>query len=256
MDQNLKNFPVLSYVMARFNSKSRSQFDSFDDTSDIDLENPSIRDPPCRSPFSLELVERMPHLTDPEVLASMKIAVAEVAKTRFVLQTLGERPDHESVDVARARTAEIDQMLTRSLEDILRASPPAHVEIEIWQQALTEKEKLCRTKAEREKVPYKAVIQLDEMHEAYEKLLKDAEEKLVRIYERHGLGKEEHHKEEDGREDVNEEVIRILQEALKKSVERVELSGRQLRFLPEAFGRMKGLVSLDISNNQLEVLLI
>ncbi|KAA8524538.1 hypothetical protein F0562_010961 [Nyssa sinensis] len=36
---------------------------------------------------------------------------------------------------------------------------------------------------EKEKQVYKAVIQLDEMHEAYKKILKDAEQKLVKIYE-------------------------------------------------------------------------
>jgi len=54
-------------------------------------------------------------------------------------------------------------------------------------------------------------------------------------------------------EEVNEEVVGILQEAYGKGMERVNLSGRQLKLLPEAFGRIPGLLLLDLSANQLSV---
>ncbi|KAL0336090.1 UNVERIFIED_CONTAM: Plant intracellular Ras-group-related LRR protein 1 [Sesamum radiatum] len=59
-------------------------------------------------------------------------------------------------------------------------------------------------------------------------------------------------KEDD--DDVDKEVVRILRDALDKDkvVERVDLSGRQLRFLPEPFGKIHGLVVLNLSHNQLE----
>ncbi|GLU21685.1 hypothetical protein SLE2022_378110 [Rubroshorea leprosula] len=95
---------------------------------------------------------------------------------------------------------------------------------------------------------YKAVVRLEEMHEGYEKQLGEVEEKLSRVY---GSVVEE-----VGREDgeVNEEVVGILKEAESRVVERVELPGRQLRFLPEAFGKLHGLVSLNLSHNELEVI--
>ncbi|PHT48258.1 Plant intracellular Ras-group-related LRR protein 1 [Capsicum baccatum] len=54
------------------------------------------------------------------------------------------------------------------------------------------------------------------------------------------------------KEKVNEEVIEILQEATGKSVERVDLSGRQLRMFPKAFGKIHSLIVLNLSKNQLK----
>lgn len=95
---------------------------------------------------------------------------------------------------------------------------------------------------------YKAVVRLEEMYEAYERQLSEVEEKLGRVY---GSVVEE-----VGRQDgkVNEEVVAILKEAESRVVERVELPGRQLRILPEAFGKLHGLVSLNLSHNELEVI--
>ncbi|KAH7570351.1 hypothetical protein JRO89_XS05G0091500 [Xanthoceras sorbifolium] len=86
----------------------------------------------------------------------------------------------------------------------------------------------------------RAVVRLDEMHEEYATKLREAEEMLGRVY--------------GSLQDVNEDVVKILREAENGScVERVELVDRQLRFLPEAFGKLQGIVSLNISHNQLEV---
>ncbi|KAL5826841.1 hypothetical protein ACOSQ3_018680 [Xanthoceras sorbifolium] len=85
----------------------------------------------------------------------------------------------------------------------------------------------------------RAVVRLDEMHEEYAMKLREAEEMLGRVY--------------GSLQDVNEDVVKILREAENGScVERVELVDRQLRFLPEAFGKLQGIVSLNISHNQLE----
>ncbi|ONK78361.1 uncharacterized protein A4U43_C02F17850 [Asparagus officinalis] len=122
---------------------------------------------------------------------------------------------------------------------------------------MADQEKECREKAEKVKAPFKAIIELEEMHEAYNNQLKVAEEKLVKIYEGHRLNQDEEDKEKDeGKElveddNVNEEVIGILQQ---ERVEKVELSARNLRFLPEEFGRIRGLISLELSNNQLQVI--
>nr|VDD00209.1 unnamed protein product [Brassica oleracea] len=63
---------------------------------------------------------------------------------------------------------------------------------------------------------------------------------LVRIYE-------------SVEENVKEvEVVGILQKALENTV---DLSGRKLRLLPEAFGRIQGLL-VDLSNNHLQGALV
>ncbi|XP_073099863.1 plant intracellular Ras-group-related LRR protein 3-like [Elaeis guineensis] len=254
MDPNPKAFPILSYVMSRLPSivgrRSQSPLEP-------DIEQPPVDDS-GRHSDAVELVERMPCLNNPELLAAMAAAVSDVAKTRSVLQTLGERPDHEAVDDARARIAEIEATLARELEEIVRAPRPDEVDRLQWRAEQAEREKECRARAERERRAYRAVIQLDEMHEAYENLLKEAEERLVKIYrsvEAVGSG-DEGSSVPVGQEDepVNEEVIRILQEASEKCLDRVDLSDRQLRYLPEAFGKLRGLVSLNLSSNQLEII--
>ena len=53
---------------------------------------------------------------------------------------------------------------------------------------------------------------------------------------------------------MQEEVVAVLKQAEEgKPVESVRLVDRQLRQLPEAFGRILGLRVLDVSRNQLEV---
>ncbi|KAI3717525.1 hypothetical protein L1987_69203 [Smallanthus sonchifolius] len=54
-------------------------------------------------------------------------------------------------------------------------------------------------------------------------------------------------------DEVNLEVVRILKKASEEVVDRVELSGHQLKFLPEEFGKLASLVHLNLSNNHLQV---
>ncbi|KAG2294932.1 hypothetical protein Bca52824_041601 [Brassica carinata] len=179
-----------------------------------------VEQPP---PSSIEI--EMPHLAEPGVLASMTKAITDVAETRSVLRTLGPRPDHEAVDRARAKLNEIEGMLSE------------------------------RREMDQEKAWCESILKLDEVHGSYEKLLSEAEERLVRIYE----FAEKKAKVEEGEGsveevEVNEEVVGILQEALANPVERVDLSGRKLSLLPEAFGRIQGLLVLNLSNNQLQAI--
>ncbi|WCJ36126.1 plant intracellular ras group-related LRR 9 [Euphorbia peplus] len=245
MDPNPKSFPILSYVMARIPSiipKSPSSASSFD----IEQPSPSSSGTPMTP-----ICSKLPHLSDPNLLNSMTRAISDVAQTRSVLHTLGPRPDHESVDTARVKLVEIESSLAKQLEDIVRSDRPADVERLEWRAHLADKEEQCRQAAEKEKSVWRAILQLDEMHEAYEKLLEDAEQRLVKIYEKVGTDQEE---EEEVAEPVNEEVVCILQEASGKVLEMVNLSNRRLRFLPEAFGKIQGLRVLNLSNNHLQVI--
>ncbi|KAF6154823.1 hypothetical protein GIB67_004411 [Kingdonia uniflora] len=232
MDPNPKKFPILSYVMSQFGSSKDPVWD------EIDIEQPSPRSTPTEPNY--QITDHMPHLKDPKVQASMASAISEVSQARSVLVALGDRPDHETVDTAKARIIEIDNCDSDELE-----------EVSLEKEVLEGVKKERRSEVEKEMEICKAVVRLDEMHEAYEKLLKDAEDRLVAIYDTvaavGGGGKGEEVSEE-----VNEEVVAILQEAATKGVEKVELSGRHLRILPEVFGKMSGLVVLDLSNNQLE----
>lgn len=55
-------------------------------------------------------------------------------------------------------------------------------------------------------------------------------------------------------ESVNERVVVILRKNEEgEVVEKVDLSGIMLRILPEAFGKIKGLIVLNLSHNHLQV---
>ncbi|GFP90767.1 plant intracellular RAS-group-related lrr protein 1 [Phtheirospermum japonicum] len=225
MDPNPKNFPILSYVMAKLPTFKRSLSSS---SSDFDVENPPESSPKAQEPH-FEIAERMPHLKNPKLIADMRRAVADVAQTRSTLQALGTRPDHEAVDAARFRLSEIDSHLSKDSKEV-----------------------------QEEYRLFKSVIALDEMHDSYEKMLRDGERRLEKIYEAALAGNEAIEEEDggNGEEEIDEEVVAILKEAEagKKVIEKIDLSERKLRIVPEAFGRLKSLVVLNFSNNQLEVI--
>lgn len=276
MDPNPKSFPILSYVLARLPSLGPGSKPGIS-TSEVDIEQPasppskplvpppSSSGDPCSSSSAAaaqKIEDDMPHLAHPKVLASMTRAISDVAQTRSVLKTLGPRPDHEAVDKARAKVMDIEASLAKQLEENVLSPRPSDVDRLEWRAHLSERENECRKAAEKEKQVYKDLIQLEEMHDAYERLLKEAEERLVKIYrqaeESAAAEESDANAAVDGvvdEEEPNEDVIGLLHEASGKGVERVNLSGRRLRFLPEAFGRIRSLVVLDVSSNQLEVML-
>ncbi|CAK7332565.1 unnamed protein product [Dovyalis caffra] len=95
---------------------------------------------------------------------------------------------------------------------------------------------------------YKAVLRLEEMHEEYARQLKEVEERIVGVYK-------DVVREMESGEQVDEEVVAVLREAETGGVvERVNLSERQLRLIPESVGRLHGLLVLNLSHNLLEVL--
>lgn len=231
-EPNPKKFPVLSYVLGRlpsFTGRSSSPSSSSSAPA-FDVEQP---------PSSIEIVTQMPHLAQPGVLASMTGAISDVAETRSILRTLGPRPDHETVDKARAKLSDIVASLSESFEDIALNEAAA-------------KDEKKRQEMDQEKTWCESILKLDEVHASYEKLLKEAEERLVRIYE-HAEKNAAADEESVAEVEVNEEVVGILQHASANPVDRVDLSGRKLRLLPEAFGRIQGLLLLNLSDNKLEV---
>ncbi|CAN6449299.1 unnamed protein product [Victoria cruziana] len=183
-------------------------------------------------------------------LYSIRRAVTDFARVSFLLEGLGGRPDREAVELARSRIAEIDSRLSKQLEEIVSASRSDENDHDEWRCRQAEKEKECRQEAEKEKLPYRSVVRLEERHEAYSVLLKEAEKKLEKVYS-----------VEAGTPDplpvsdeVSEEVHNIMQQAYEIDVEQVVLSGRMLRCFPEQLERIRWLVVLDLSNNQLEEL--
>ncbi|GMJ07612.1 plant intracellular ras group-related LRR 9 [Hibiscus trionum] len=224
MDPDPNTYPLLSFVISRIASGETSAVTA-------------STNPP-------QILSKMPHLSRPNVIASMTEAVSDVCKTRSFLQNLGPRPDHEAVETARSKLAVIESNLAVSLEELSLCPRPGVVDLLEWRAFLAEKEFEIRQDADKEKHPLKLILLWDEMHEAYGKLLKEAEERLVKIYEN----------EAENSEEVKAEIARIFEEAESKPLERVDLSERKLRYLPPEFGNISGLLLLNVSTNQLKVI--
>ncbi|KAF8715080.1 hypothetical protein HU200_027631 [Digitaria exilis] len=241
MDPAPQTHPILSYVLSRIPTLAKPKPAAA--ASEFDIEQPPVHTPSPRTAPStageFELVERMPGLRHPSVLRAMARAVADVSAARSALQVLGPRPDHELVDSSRAIVAAAEAGDSRIPEGDVEA---------------------CR-----------AVVRLEGTHDAYEALLQEAESRLEKVYrsamEGTDLDDEAAEGEKDdapaaaaggaegGDEAVQEEVVAVLKQAEEgKPVESVRLVDRQLRQLPEAFGRIQGLRVLDVSRNQLEVI--
>ncbi|KAJ9169473.1 hypothetical protein P3X46_017665 [Hevea brasiliensis] len=175
-------------------------------------------DPNSHSPLPQELEQSLrtqfPHLNNPKVLSSLTQAIP----TSF-FQT---------------------QFLLKALGP--RPDPDAVSTARIKMTQVQESGEV-----DKEVEIYKAVVRMEEMHEEYARQLREAEDRLVGIY-RNAVGEFEN-------DEVNGEVVAILKAAESGSVvENVDLSGRQLRLFPEAFGRLHGLLLLNLSHNQLEVI--
>ncbi|KAJ3675279.1 hypothetical protein LUZ60_004321 [Juncus effusus] len=252
MDPNPSSQPILSYVLSRLPPSLSFKLTKPATAPEFDLENPRLDSLPAQT-HEFDLSETMPGLKDPAVLAAMSKAVSDVAQTRAALRTLGPRPDHEAIDKAKARMKEIEADLSHRLEVVvLDGGQQGRAE-----QAEKEEEGKDWEAVEEEKLGLRAVIELDEKHEAYADLLKEAEERLNKIYrsamEVSGAaqsGTEEKEEGETEENEVDQEVIALLEKG--KILDRVDLSNRGLKNLPEAVGKLKGLLYLNLSNNQLE----
>lgn len=213
MDPNPKEFPILAYVLSQLNPTSH---------------------PPLPPHLQETLLTQLPYLNHPKVLALLAQGIPDLTQSQRqpLLPNLGQRPDPSAVAVARDKLAEIK---ANTLQQNKAIAVVNGVAVDGVQKG---KEQVAETEAQ----IYKAVLRLEEMHEEYEKQLREAEHRLVEIY-RSIVGELEE----------EEEVVGILKEAESGVVERVELCRRQLRFLPEAFGKLHALLVLNLSHNQLEV---
>ncbi|XP_006648800.2 plant intracellular Ras-group-related LRR protein 2 [Oryza brachyantha] len=228
MDPTPQSHPILAYVLSRLPSLLPAS-PTLSTPRARDIEQPSTPRAPSGA-AEFDLVSRMPGLRHPSVLSAMSRAVADVSYARDALRLLGRRPDHELVDSAHAflRAHDGKQPHAASAEE--------------------EDEKVEKSRE---------VVRLDEAHESYGGLLREAEERLESVYRLAMKGRDMVDAGRGGGEEdtgvVDEEVVRVLREAEEgKVVERVVLADRQLRHLPEPFGRIRGLLVLDVSRNQLK----
>ncbi|KAI5076443.1 hypothetical protein GOP47_0008508 [Adiantum capillus-veneris] len=178
---------------------------------------------------------------------ALQAALAEVAECRTKLRALGEPPDHEAVDEAHFALSSIDVALASDLESLQIAETSS---------TQVQKESDMRKAAEIAKLEYQAIIDTYELYCSYELLLKAAEFNMMKL-----SGSPDVHlqtvKEEDDRledDQANEEVSRVLLAAKEGNIVDVKLSGCKLSRLPDAFGNVSTITSLDLSSNRLKLL--
>ncbi|KAL1216148.1 Plant intracellular Ras-group-related LRR protein 3 [Cardamine amara subsp. amara] len=113
---------------------------------------------------------------------------------------------------------------------------------------IREDDSLSPDDAAKEVQVYATVVKLEEVHEGYEKKLRELEEELGKVYASAVESL-------NGGDEVNEEVVAVLKEVEDGGVvERIDLSDRQLKLLPDAIVKIVGLVSLNLSRNDLKFL--
>ncbi|KAI3777624.1 hypothetical protein L1987_47424 [Smallanthus sonchifolius] len=241
---------ILSYVRTRLPSFKRRQLQELENER---LLRPSVL-PETYTELSqresyTELAERVSHLTEDDILSNIRAVVVEVSQIRSVIKTLGERPDPETVDLARSRYAEAESPFAIQYDGI-----------ELSENDMEVVERRRRS-AKREMQMYSALISLDEMHGTYSNLLVAAEKRLQKLYDSakaagklSAIDKKVSSMLPTIAEEVKEEMGDILHDALMNGVERIDLSYRRLPFVPEAFGKLRTLVSLNLSANKLTAL--
>eukprot|EP00249_Psilotum_nudum_P004607 c1810_g1_i1 orf=157-1662(-) len=171
---------------------------------------------------------------------------------RSPFDALGARPEPALLSQATRAITCIDSQLAKKLE-LIRLSDldrPPGVDAPQWAALKAQKEAKAREEAEKEKLPYKSVVHLNEIHQIYENLLKHEDSGITKTLEVIRSFVEREHVNLESRQ----EVARLLLEATQSRSDKLDLSGRLLVSLPVSFGKMTMLVSLDLSCNRLKKL--
>lgn len=152
----------------------------------------------------------MTHKVDPEL--------------KPVLSLLGSRPGAQAVEAAKQALARIDSQISANGVGEL---PMA--KIEALQEA-----------AEKEKLPYLAVIQLEMLHQSYEDLLKKSSNTPSSLPNSESI-------------DLAVELEKTIASASTEKLEHFEFCGKELKNISRSLMSITCLSSLNLSNNQLEV---
>eukprot|EP01018_Ginkgo_biloba_P006520 Gb_35435 [translate_table: standard] len=196
------------------------------------------------------------------------------AHKMHLARALGARPDRAIVEEARHAVARIESELVRRLKAIAALPTPSSMEFVQWQTARAAMEAQATKDAEKEKLAYKSVIQLAEIHQIYENLVNDAKtvaetpkgSNLLVSMECKSPVQEAEYKiaaalhEVSGRNGTKLDLSGLLIDNVPNSIEKMstlvklDLSNNNLECLPESVTSLVNLISLDVHSNQLKVL--
>ncbi|KAI5065188.1 hypothetical protein GOP47_0019883 [Adiantum capillus-veneris] len=172
---------------------------------------------------------------------------ASPADPRAFLQALGARPDPSAVQTAQLMLLHLESDLSSKLASLSNSPDQA------------EEVAKLREEAEKAKLPYKSIVSLFELHQIYEGLTRNVDERtrktleeLNSFTERRDIFNRE--QEPDARMLIGTIDLSMLEAwAAKDSPAKMDLSGRLIQTLPTSFGdEFVNLVSLDLSRNQLK----
>lgn len=158
-----------------------------------------------------------------------KVEKEKEMEIKPVLSMLGPRPGSEAVEAAKQAVALIDRRL--AVESTAEDLP-------------VERQKELREAAEREKLPYMAVIQLETLHQSYEELVKDSSAQTPTTTTTTTMWEA----------DFTMEIEKELSAVAAKKTDHFDCSGRALKSLPRSLTSASFLASLNLSNNEMEAL--
>lgn len=140
----------------------------------------------------------------------------------------------------------IDEDVVRKLEALV-VPAPAGVDVEQFQKLQGKKQEAVIAEGEAAKEPYQAIVDLEHEHRHLHALAKHAELALM------GSTSAEE-AERMRREEGERQLLADIQDAAKRQAATLDLSHRDIEWLPEALGRLTSLVSVDLSFNRLKEL--
>ncbi|MCO5587820.1 hypothetical protein L7F22_041773 [Adiantum nelumboides] len=174
--------------------------------------------------------------------------VASPADPRAFLQALGARPDPSAVQAAQITLSRLESDLSSKLASLSHSPNQAH-----------EEEAKLREEAEKAKLPYKSVVSLFELHQIYEGLTKNMDERTQKTLQvLNSFTEGSHSIYTEGESPAGHEISGTVDSGMfdavvVKDTLKMDLCGHLIRTLPASFGRkFISLVSLDLSKNQLK----
>lgn len=178
------------------------------------------------------------HIGDPAKMLS---------DARARIGSLKRRPSEEEYQTARRFMSRIDEDVVRKLEALAGDSASAGVAIEQFQKLQGKKQEVIINEGEVAKEQYRAVVDLEHEYRHLEALAKHAELALMGSQSREEM-------ERRKGEEVERKLLADIQDAAVRQATTLDLSHREIEWLPEALGQLSCLVHVDLSFNRLKEL--
>lgn len=166
---------------------------------------------------------------------------------------LSARADTSLLEQPHQALARIESELCQKLKVIASFSCPPGMDEVHWESARVQMEIQAKKDAEKEKIPYEAVLKLTEQYQIYGNPMIDGKILATKSKEDAKMLSDSHTSEF---QEAEKQIVALLnQDSHKSSSHKLDLSGLLLHSVPHEIGKLSStLAKLDLSNNNLQVL--